>query len=155
MQYINRTKKHIGYALTTVCFALSIALFVPFAADEYLKLFLKGFGVIFFAVGLLCSYKFLLTSYTYRLEVEDGRRDVTVTERRYKKDVVVLRTDAATVIEIKEYKRAKRTGKRYTYASPFSGAKKYILTIDDGELVEVVIAADENFINSLKKYCNI
>ena len=147
MQYTNRTKKRVGYIVVAVCFIISVALFVPFSLGEYLKLFLKGVGIIFFAIGLWFAYKMLLTSYTYR--VEDG--DITVTERTYKKETVVLRLGVSDIMEIKEYKRGKKTKKTYNYAAIFSKEKKYILTVNDGDEVDVKIAADENFINILKK----
>ena len=147
MQYTNRSEKRVGYVIVAVCFILSVALFVPFSLNEYLKLFLKGFGVIFFAVGLWFAYKTLLTSYTYR--IEDG--DITVTERKYKRETVVLRLGVSDIIEIKEYKRGKKARKTYNYAAIFSKDKKYILTVNDGDEVDVLIAADENFINILKK----
>ena len=147
MQYTNKSEKRVGYIIVAVCFVISVALFVPFSINEYLKLFLKGIGVIFFAVGLWFAYKTLLTSYTY--SIENG--DITVTERIYKKETVVLRLGVSDILEIKEYKRGKKARKTYNYTAIFSKEKKYILTVDDGDEVDVIVAADENFINILKK----
>ncbi|MBO4213177.1 MAG: hypothetical protein J5894_03580 [Clostridia bacterium] len=111
--------------------------------------------MIFFEAGLLLADKMLLTSYTYRIEPGDAGTDITVTERRYKRDIVVLRLDVSAVREIKEYKRDKKQRKTYKYRAIFSKEKKHIMTVNDGDEVDVLIAADENFINALKNLCNI
>ena len=151
MQYTNRTEKRLGYITVALCFIISIALFIPFLSDAYLKIFLRGFGVIFFEAGLLLADKMLFTSYTYRIEPGEVGTDITVTERKYKRDIVVLRLDISSVKEIKEYKKGKKQRKTYKYRAIFSKEKKYILTVDDGNEVDVIVAADENFINILKK----
>jgi len=149
-----------AFLIAAVCFFTSLALFVPYVAETWFLIFLRGIGTGLFLVGFVTLDRYAFTSFSYSLEADDsipGRLDFVVRSVRYGRIRTVCRVSAVDVTDIVKYDEiAKREKglKKYNYCPDITGKNRYVLLLDDDGDAEICFCPDERMVNIIKNIIN-
>ena len=137
-EYTHSPDRKIGLALSFSCFMPSILLLLINHGNPLIQSTLRAISIFLFAAGLCIFVRFVLCTFTYRLE----NGDFTVICRTGKRIRTVCRVSFDTLCEIRELsketrpliKKQRRAARRsYFYCSDIFGKGRYCLFLDDGD----------------------
>ena len=141
-------------------FLTAFALFVPYSAEDWLLVFLRGIGTGAFLAGFVIIDRFAFTSFSYSIEANDsvpGGLDFVVTSVRYGRIRTVCRVSASDLTDIFKYDKKAKAEKgirKYNYCPDLARNNMYVLTVDDGSLAEIRFSPDEETVNIIKNIIN-
>ncbi len=136
-EYTPKPDRRLAITIAITCTVIGLALFLPITENGMAMLWLRTAGVWFFAGAFVVTDKYLITSYTYKIEGTDtGVPDLIIAELRAKKSRTVCRISLSDVTSLerlqKNEKRAFKKGSRvFNYRADLLPAECLLLTGTD------------------------
>ena len=159
-RYTPKPNRLPAVLLAAVCFLAAFALFVPYAAEDAVLIFLRGVGTGIFLIGFVLLDRYAFTTFSYSLEANDsvpGRMDFVVSSVRYGRIRTVCRVSVSDVTDIVKYDKKRKSAagvKKYNYCPDRVGNNRYVLSLDDDGPAEIRFSPDEKTVNIIKNIIN-
>lgn len=152
--YTPEVNRKTGLALSFSCFIPSMMLLAIRTDTPFYRSILFSLSILLFAVGACIFFRFVMTSFTYRIESNYAGEDLVIFCTTGKKSRTVLRVSFDSLAELCQStdKKKKTKTKNYFYCADAFGKGRYFLYLyDNGEMCRVRFCPDETIVRVIEE----
>ena len=154
--YTPEANRKTGLALSFSCFIPSMMLLLIKTNVTFYRSVLFCASILLFTVGACVFFRFVMTSFTYRIESNYGSEDLVIFCTTGKRVRTVLRVSFDSLTELcpcgnKKDKKKRGKTKNYFYCADIFGKGRYFLYLyDDFELCRIRFCPDETIVRAIE-----